>query len=120
MIRLIQGKNRVIFVAKKSIDLSSTEGENCVYVLQLPLTAGVAGGRVGGFGERRMERVHCFRQENGKWVKVMESADMGKLSLFELPYHASGLSIVLPDGTQTVVSGVVDEALVEQYGQVAD
>jgi len=79
--------------------------------------AGAAGGRIGGIGERRIERLLCFRQVNGKWVKVYETEDSNKVGQFELPYHASGLSIMLPDGSERVVSGVVDEEFIQKYDQ---
>ena len=111
-------KSRRIFVAERSIDLRENEGRNCVYVLQLPTSApGAAGGRIGGIGERRIQKLYCFRLENGKWIKVYETDDLGKLDRFELPYHAAGLSIVLPDGSEKVVSGVVDEEFIRQYNE---
>lgn len=88
-------KSRRIFVAQASIDLRSSEGTNCVYVLQLPTSApGPAGGRIGGIGERRIQKLYCFRLENGKWMKIYEIEDEGKLEKFELPYHAAGLTVI--------------------------
>ena len=34
-----------------------------------------------------------------------------------MPYHAAGLSVVLPDGSEKVVSGVVDEAFIRTYNE---
>lgn len=120
LINLANEKGRRVFVAERPVDLRSVEGDNCVYVLQLPASApGAAGGRIGGIGERRIERLLCFRQVNGKWIKVFETEDLNKLDQFELPYHASGLSIVLPDGTERVVSGVVDEEFTQKYDQTS-
>jgi len=50
-------------------------------------------------------------------VKVYETEDSNKVGQFELPYHASGLSIMLPDGSERVVSGVVDEEFIQKYDQ---
>jgi len=116
--QLASEKSRRIFVAEFHIDLRENQGRNCIYVLQLPTSApGAAGGRIGGIGERRVEKLYCFRQENGKWIKVYETDDPGKLERFELPYHAAGLSVVLPDGSEKVVSGVVDEEFVRIYNE---
>jgi len=118
LVRLITEKSRRIFVAQKTIDLRSTEGENSVYVLQLPTSApGAAGGRVGGFGERRIQKLYFFRLESGRWMKIFETEDEEKLGRFELPYHAAGLAAFLPDGTERVVSGVVDEEFVGKYNE---
>lgn len=117
---LLAEKSRRVFVAQASIDLRSREGTNCVYVLQLPTSApGAAGGRVGGIGERRIQKLYCFRLENVKWMKIYETEDEGKLEKFELPYHAAGLTVILPDGTERVVSGVIDEEFVQKYDQIS-
>ena len=54
---------------------------------------------------------------NDKWVKVYETEDSSKLDRFKLPYHASDLSIALRDGTEGVVSGVVDEEFTQKYDE---
>jgi len=116
--QLIAEKARRIFVAENSIDLRSTEGRNCVYVLDLPGSVpGTAGGRVGGIGERRIGKLYCFRLKDGKWFKAFETDDAGKLQKFDLPYQAAGLSVTLPDGSERVVSGVVDPEFIERYDQ---
>jgi hypothetical protein len=109
-------RSRRIFVAEDSIDLSRSEGRNCVYVLELPGAApGAAGGRIGGLGERRIQRVLCFRRESDKWLKIYETDVAEKVERFDLPYHAAGLEVVMPDGSTRVVSGVVDPELVQAY-----
>lgn len=116
--KLASEKGRRIFVAESPIDLRESEGENCVYVLQLPSSAlGAAGGRVGGVGERRIEKLMCFRKENGKWIKAYETGQPEKLERFELPYHAAGLGVTLADGSERVVSGVVDEEFIQRYNE---
>jgi len=95
-------------------------GRNCVYVLELPGAApGAAGGRIGAIGERRVQKVFCFRQESDKWIKVYETDVAEKLEKFELPYHAAGLDVVLPDGSKRVVSGVIDPELIQTYDATA-
>ena len=118
--QLLAEKSRRIFVAQEPVDLRSSGGNNCVYVLQLPTSApGAAGGRIGGVGERRIQKLYCFRLENGKWMKIYETEDKEKLEKFELPYHAAGLTVILPDGTEGVVSGVVDEEFVQKYNETS-
>ena len=117
--RLARERSRRLFVAEMPIDLTTVGGSNCVFVLELPGSApGAAGGRVGGIGERRIEKAYCFRQVDGSWVKVYETEVLEKLERFELPYHAAGMSIVLPDGSERVVSGVVDQELIQRYNEV--
>ena len=119
LVRLAREKSRRLFVAEMPIDLTANGGSNCVFVLELPGSApGAAGGRVGGIGERRIEKAYCFRQVDGSWVKVYETEVLEKLERLELPYHAAGMNVVLPDGSERVVSGVVDQELIQRYNEV--
>jgi len=117
--QLLSEKSRRLYVAQNTIDLSAIDAQNCIYVLELPGSApGAAGGRVGGIGERRIQKAYCFRQVGEKWMKVYETDSSDRLESFDLPYHAAGLSVRLPDGTERVVSGVVDQELVSRYDQI--
>jgi len=116
---LTNQKSRRLFVAENPIDLSMTDGENCIYILELPSTAsGAAGGRVGGIGERKIQKAYCFRHAQGRWLKVYETESNDKLERFNLPYHAAGLSVRLPNRDERVVSGVVDPELIREYNQI--
>ena len=116
--QLIAGKGRRIVVAENPVDLQSLQGSNSVYVLQLPDDSHSAGGRIGGMGERRIVKVYCYHYENGNCRKLYETDDQERLARFELPYHAAGLPVVLPDGTTKVVSGVLDQEFVASYNQI--
>jgi hypothetical protein len=117
--RLARERSRRLFVAEMPIDLTANGASNCVFVLELPGSApGAAGGRIGGIGERRIEKVSCFRQADGNWIKVYETESLEKLERFELPYHAAGMSVILPDGSERVVSGVVDQELIQKYNEI--
>jgi hypothetical protein len=116
---LASERARRLFVAENPIDLSMKEGENCIYVLELPTSApGAAGGRVGGIGERKLRKASCFRQAAGRWLKIYETDSADKLERFNLPYHAAGLSVRLPDQSERVVSGVVDAELIREYNDI--
>jgi len=117
--RLASESARRIFVAQEQIDLRSNDHENYLFVLELSTERpGVAGGRVGGIGERRIQKLLGFRIQNRECRKVFETENPEQLERFELPYHAAGLSITLLDGAEKVVTGVVDAELVERYNQV--
>ena len=118
LVSLLNEKSRRIFVAERTIEFNNVHGENCVYVLELPgASPGASGGRVGGFGERRLIKLLCFQQHDGKWTKPFESEDLERLKHLELPYHATGLSVLLPDGHERIVSGVVDQEFVRKYNE---
>jgi hypothetical protein len=115
---LISEKGRRILVAQNPVDLKTLQGENAVYILQLPEDSHAAGGRAGGFGERRVEKIYSFHYLNGSCRKVFEVEAPEKLERFELPYHAAGTPVILPDGSERVISGVIDPEFVESYQQV--
>ena len=118
LVSLLNESSRRIFVAERTIEFNDAHGENCVYVLELPgASPGSAGGRVGGFGERRLIKLLCFQQHDGKWIKPFETEDLARLERLELPYHATGLSVILPDGCERVVSGVLDQEFVRKYNE---
>jgi len=83
-------------------------------VLELA-SSGVAGGRVGGLGRRNAARVCRFRLEEGVYTKTLDISDDSRLEDFELPFHASAVSLYTEDGTEEIVSGVVDPGRVAQY-----
>src|SRR6059036_228643 len=112
---LLSAKGRRIFVAENDVDLKSLQGENSIFVLQLPEGSTAAGGRAGGFGERRVERLYAFHYSNGSCRKLFEVDSPEKLERFELPYHAAGMQVLLPDGTERIISGVVDPEFVASY-----
>lgn len=121
--RLVREGGRRIFVAQLPIDLRTEMGKswvkvNCVYVLDLQQSApGAAGGRVGGIGERKLQRIRRFQVEKELWTKNYETDDAEKLEKFEMPYHAASLGVTMPDGPEKVVTGVVDPQLVEIYNE---
>lgn len=117
--RLLSEKGRKILVAENPVDLKTLRGENSVYILQLPEGSTAAGGRAGGFGERRLEKLYAFHYSNGSCRKLFEVDSQEKLERFELPYHAAGMSVLLPDGTERIISGVVDPEFVASYKQIA-
>jgi hypothetical protein len=115
---LLSEKGRRLMVAENEVNLKSLQGENSIFVLQLPEGGMAAGGRAGGFGERRVEKLYAFHYANGACRKLFEVDSPEKLERFEVPYHASGTPIVLPDGSEKIVSGVIDPEFVESYRRV--
>lgn len=115
---LVIEKGRKILVAENPVDLQNLQLENSVYILQLPEAGSAAGGRAGGFGERRLERLYAFHYEKGACFKLFEVDNPEKLEKYDLPYHAAGTPVVLPDGSEHVISGVIDPEFVESYKRI--
>ncbi len=87
------------------IDFSKLDVLNNIYILQLPDNSTAAGGRGGGLGERRIVKVHHYRCGSGTCEKLAEIEDEAKLDSLDLPYHATAMPVVLPDGKEALVSG---------------
>ena len=72
-------------------------------------------GALEGIGERKIHKLYCFRFEAGEWIQICEIEEAERLDRFELPYHAAGLSVTMLDGTERVVTGVIDDDLLQRY-----
>jgi hypothetical protein len=114
-IALIESKGRRVFVTDELVDLGKLDQPNEIYVLQMPDGSTAAGGRGGGFGERRVIKVYHYSCGRGECKKVGEFEDAEKIESLDLPYHATAFPIILPGGTEKLVSGVADRDLVGAY-----
>jgi hypothetical protein len=111
---LLTGPSRVVMIATREVDLKSLSGENNLILLKLVEGSLAAGGRGGGFGERRVVMVSHFRYRDGRCEKLHETTDGERISQFEVPFHVARMPMVLADGTDTMGYGVVDEDLVKE------
>jgi hypothetical protein len=111
---LIAGGSRAILISDASIDLGPGSPDNRLLVLLIGEGSSAAGGRGGGFGERKVTRAAAFRLMKGVWSKTYETLDESKAAEFEIPYYVSRIPITLPDGTESMGYGVVEAGLVEQ------
>jgi hypothetical protein len=109
----ISGAARAIIIADRDFDLSPSSGDIRFFILKIGEGSLAAGGRGGGFGERKVTAVYCFAREGGQWSKLFE-AEGDPAGRFEVPYYVSRLPLTLPDGTDEVGYGVVDQALVHE------
>src|SRR5438874_13594374 len=104
--KLISEKGRKILVAQNPVDLRTLQGENSVFILQLPEGSSAAGGRAGGFGERRLSKLYCFQYAEGAVRKLYEVDSHEKLERIDLSYLAEGSQVILHVSSETVISGV--------------
>jgi len=111
---LLCGPSRVVVIARKDVNLQTLAGENDLILLMMVEGSLAAGGRGGGFGERRVVEVAHFHYLDGACEKLYETRDKGDVARFEIPYHVSRIPIVLLDGTEAMGYGVVEEELVGQ------
>lgn len=111
---LVAGGSRVIIIADRDVDLSSKTGSATLFLLSIASGSLAAGGRGGGFGERRVVAARRFSCADGAWRKTFETHSESEAEAFEVPYYVSRLPVTLADGSQAMGYGVVEPELVEQ------
>lgn len=109
---------RKVYVAENPIDLSDLTKPNDVYILQLPDGSTAAGGRGGGFGERRIVKVYHFEMGDGSCRNSGVIEDDERLDALDLPYHATAMPVIGTDKQEKLVSGVIDPPFAQSYRAV--
>jgi len=115
---VVYAPGRKVYVAEREIDLRNLSDPNDIYILQLPEGSTAAGGRGGGFGERRIVLVYHFTIEGGACRKIATIEEEERLEALDLPYHATAMPITGADGKEKLVSGVVDPSFAREYRRV--
>lgn len=115
----LTGGSRVIVISEKDVDLRSSSSGNRLFLLKIAEGSLAAGGRGGGFGERRVVGVFCFSSDGGAWTKLFETQEESRAADFEVPYYVSRLPFTLVDGTEAIGYGVVEPELVKQMSAKA-
>jgi len=108
---------RKLLVSSTEIDLSRTN-EIDIFFLIVQESRGSAGGRGGGSGSRRVERIFGYTCNNGECKIIFDTSDESKIEEFEIPYSAVAMDIRLQDGNSMVVQGVVDPDLIMKYKEI--
>jgi hypothetical protein len=109
----LSGPARAIVISDRDLDLRSGSGDVTFFLLKIGEGSLAAGGRGGGFGERKVVAVLCFIRTADAWTKAFEASE-ARLEEFEVPYHVSRLPLTLSDGTESMGYGVVDPDLVSE------
>jgi hypothetical protein len=111
---ILQLPQRKLVVAQSDVHLNKPT-KNEIFVLMVEESRGSAGGRAAGSGHRKIGKVYGFTCEDGKCGKLVEVDDPAKVEMFEIPYSAVAMDIVLPTGQPYVVQGIVDPEFVAGY-----
>jgi len=116
LVACLTGPSRAIVIARKDVDLRPGSGGNTLFVLSIGEGSLAAGGRGGGFGERKVSAVSCFELKGDAWTLVFR-APPERAEEYEVPYYVSRLPLTLADGTETMGYGVVDPELVSELSR---
>ncbi len=108
--------SRAIVISETDVDLRPRSSDNRLFILKIGEGSLAAGGRGGGFGERKVTGVLCFELKSGIW-SVIFRADEGRLGEFEVPYYVSRIPMTMADGSEAMGYGVVEPALVSELSK---
>lgn len=114
---ILQLPQRKLVVAQGDVHLDN-QTKNEIFILMVEESRGSAGGRAGGSGHRRIERIYGFACDGGACTKFFESGEQDKLDQFDIPYSAVAMDIRLSDGRPYVVQGIVDPNFVASYRSI--
>jgi hypothetical protein len=103
--------NLALLVSENDIHLNLNQ-KNRIYVLEVDAGGHAAGGRGGGFGQRRFKKVYGFEYENGSCRKFLETSE--NLDDLDSGYVVR-LPITLPDGKEIMASCSIDTQHVQEY-----
>lgn len=106
--------NLVLLVSDNEINLNSKEGKNRIYVLEVDVGGHAAGGRGGGFGQRKFRKVYGFDYQDGICKKILETSE--NLDDLDSGYVVR-LPIILADGKEIMASCSIDSQLVQEYNR---
>ncbi|MDN5845077.1 MAG: hypothetical protein L0H53_02245 [Candidatus Nitrosocosmicus sp.] len=109
---------RKLIVSSQEINLTSVAGsmrENTIFVLMVKESSGSAGGRGGGSGMRKIDRILAFKIIGNTDEQIYETNDSQEIEEFDIPYSAVAMDIVLESGVSSVVQGVIDPNMVKGY-----
>jgi hypothetical protein len=109
---------RKLIVSSQEINLNVTDGrekENTIFVLMVKESSGSAGGRGGGSGMRKIDKIWGFKIFGNSDEQIYETEDPQAIEEFEIPYSAVAMDIVLESGVSSVAQGVIDHNLISGY-----
>jgi len=106
-----------LVISKNEINLNE-DNDNKLYIFEFDVSGSSAGGRVGGFGQRRIIKLHVFSQHDNQIKKLLEISDIEKLNNFDMPYHVSLYPIILNNHEEIMAYNLVDSDLINQYENI--
>ena len=114
---ILEVTQRKLVVAESDIDLTSHR-KNRIFVLMVQESAGSAGGRAGGSGSRKINRIFGFLCNDGICKKDFETIQEETIERFDIPYSAVAMDVKLSSGNSLVVQGVIDSEFAQAYDKV--
>jgi hypothetical protein len=114
--QILQIPKRKLIVSLNDIILNKNKSfENIVFILMVKESFGSAGGRGGGSGNRKIDKIIGFRIADSKELKIFETENTEIIEKFDIPYNAVAMDIILESGEPYVVQGITDPEMIKEY-----
>jgi hypothetical protein len=114
--QILQIPKRKLIVSLNDIILNKNKCiENIVFILMVKESFGSAGGRGGGSGNRKIDKIIGFRIGDSKELKIFETENTEIIEKFDIPYNAVAMDIILESGEPYVVQGITDPEMIKEY-----
>jgi hypothetical protein len=118
---ILQLPKRKLIVSLNDIILNkNNDVENIIFILMVEESFGSAGGRGGGSGNRKIDKILGFKINDNKDIKIFETDDTELIEKFDIPYNAVAMDIVLASGEPYVVQGIVDQEIIKSYLKIIE
>ena len=112
----------VVSLADIALDKNHDNAENIVFILMVEESRGAAGGRGGGSGNRKIDKVIGFKtnNNNSNHLKIFETENADMIEKFDIPYNAVAMDIILESGEAYVVQGITDKEMIKSYLKIIE
>lgn len=119
---ILQTPKRKLVVSLSDIALNKNRDniENIVFILMVEESRGAAGGRGGGSGNRKIDKVIGFKTNNNNHIKIFETENADLIEKFDIPYNAVAMDITLESGEPHVLQGIVDKEMINSYLKIIE
>jgi hypothetical protein len=118
---ILQLPKRKLIVSLNDIILNKNNDiENIIFILMVEESFGSAGGRGGGSGNRKIDKILGFKINDNKDIKIFETDDTELIEKFDIPYNAVAMDIVLKSGEPHVVQGIIDQEIIKSYLKIIE
>jgi hypothetical protein len=118
---ILQLPKRKLIVSLNDIILNkNNDVENIIFILMVEESFGSAGGRGGGSGNRKIDKILGFKINDNKDIKIFETDDTELIEKFDIPYNAVAMDIVLKSGEPYVVQGIIDQEIIKSYLKIIE
>src|SRR6476469_6856000 len=117
---VIKLPKRKLVVSLNDITLDKKNHKNIIFLLMVEESFGSAGGRGGGSGNRKIDKILGFKIKDNKDIKIFETDDAELIEKFDIPYNAVAMDIVLESGESYVVQGIMDQEIIKSYLKIIE